>query len=83
MPPMITKPLVPFERRIAKWVFFPLVLGALVVGSIMMSIDRHRCVTGCESGGYKFTDYTPRLRGASHSVCTCSKDGVTFELPTK
>jgi hypothetical protein len=83
MPPIVTRSLVPFERWVAKWVVFPLVLGALIVGSILMSVDRHRCVTSCESGGYKFTDYTPRLRGASHSVCTCSKDGVPFELPIK
>lgn len=83
MPPIITKPLVSFELWIARWIFLPIVLVTLVWFSALMSIDRHRCVRACESGGYKFTDYTPQVRFATHSVCTCSKDGAAFELPTK
>ena len=83
MPPIISKPPVRFELWIAKWIFFPIVLVALIWLSALMSIDRHRCVRACESAGYAFTDYTPQVRYATHSVCTCSKDGVAFELPLK
>ena len=83
MPPIITRPPIPLELWVAKWIFFPIVLVGLIWLSALMSIDRHRCVKTCESGGYKFADYTPQVRYAAHSVCTCSKDGVAFELPIK
>jgi hypothetical protein len=83
MPPIIPRPATPFEIWVAKWIFLPIVLVGVVWSSVLMSIDRHRCVKACEVSGYKFADYTPRGRYGAHSVCTCSKDGVAFELPIK
>jgi hypothetical protein len=75
------------ESRVAAWSLLGLVVlvfVAMIALGIAISVGRHRCADLCTEREYAFKDYAPAGRfGTRPPVCTCSKEGVSIEMPMR
>lgn len=74
----------PIGIWIAKWILLPFIILALLGMSIVMSLERRKCIAICASGGYEFNYYAPgNRRSAQEPICVCSDHGSLKQIPIK
>jgi hypothetical protein len=84
MPYVFAKEPDPIAIWVAKWIFLPILIVALVATVITFGLDSRRCVAACVGAGYEFSKFSPRsLRWAQDSACTCSDHGILKQVPLK